>query len=74
MCSKYNNDEKNVVLVSLVFLSDVLSKKNVCEACPVKNYWSVVQMPLIDDFCYFSREQKLYNTCDNFCDVLDYCG
>jgi hypothetical protein len=53
MCSKLKKGQKNMVPVSLIFFSDVLSRKNVYEACSMKNYGSVVQMPLIDDFCYF---------------------
>jgi hypothetical protein len=53
MCSKLKKDQKNTVPISLVFFSDVLSRKNVFEVCSVKNYCGVVQMPLIDDFCYF---------------------
>jgi hypothetical protein len=53
MCSKLKKGQKNMGPVSLIFLGDVLSRKNVYQACSVKKYCSVVQMPLIDDFCYF---------------------
>jgi hypothetical protein len=42
-----------VILVALIFISDVLSRKNISEACSVRNFWSVVQMLLIDNLCYF---------------------
>jgi hypothetical protein len=53
MCSKLKKGQKNMVPVSLIFFSGVLSRKNIYVACSVKNYCSVVQMPLIDDFYYF---------------------
>jgi hypothetical protein len=53
MCSKLKKGQKNMVHVSLIFFGDVLSRKNVYEACSVKNYGSVVQMPLFDNFYYF---------------------
>jgi hypothetical protein len=42
-----------MVLVLLVFFSDVISRKNICDSCSVEKYWGVVQVPLIGDFCYF---------------------
>jgi hypothetical protein len=42
-----------MVLVALVLFSDLLSRKNICDACSVKKYGCVVQVPLIDDLCYF---------------------
>jgi hypothetical protein len=65
-----------MVPILLIFFSDVLSRKNVYEACSMKNYCSVVQMPLIDDFLLFLVESKNYIThaCGNFCDVLVYRG
>jgi hypothetical protein len=53
MSSKWNIDQKNMVSVSLVFFSDVLSGKNMCHTCSVERYSGVVQVPLIGDFCYF---------------------
>jgi hypothetical protein len=64
-----------MVPISLVFFSDVLSRKNVFDVCSMKNYWGVVQMPLIDDFLLFFVERKncITHACDNFCDMLVYC-
>ena len=63
MSNKYNIHQKNMVLVLLISFSDVLCRKNIIHAGSVEKYWGVVQVPLIDDFCYFNREQKLYKTC-----------
>ena len=52
-----------MVLVLLISFSDVLCRKNISHAGSVEKYWGVVQVPLIDDFYYFNREQKLYKAC-----------
>jgi hypothetical protein len=38
MCSKLKEGQKNMVPVSLIFFGDVLSRKNVYEACSMKKY------------------------------------
>ena len=63
MSNKYNIHQKNMVPVLLISFSDVLYRKNISHVGSVEKYWGVVQVPLIDDFYYFNREQKLYKAC-----------
>jgi hypothetical protein len=42
-----------MVLVLLIFFSDVLWMKNIYHACSVENLGGVVQVLVMADFCYF---------------------
>jgi hypothetical protein len=46
-----------MVLVLLIFFSDVLYMKNICHVCSVEKLLCVAQVLLFADFCYFAREK-----------------
>jgi hypothetical protein len=53
MYSKSCIAQKNMVPILLIFLCNVLSRKNIRHAGFVEKLGGVVQVPLMADFCYF---------------------
>jgi hypothetical protein len=61
-----------MVLVLLIFFSDVLYMKNIYHAGSVEKFWCVVQAPLLADFFKILLERGICikHIYDNFCTVM----